>query len=493
MDIKNQINKAFELQQKGQLFEAEKLYTEILNTEPNNANVLNLYGLLKYQIKQFEDAISYIKKALENNYNAYFLENLGRAYYSNNNLESAIEAYKKALEVEPDNFDIWFNLALALKKNQQTDDAIKAFQKAISIKPDAFDAYFNLGNIYTGKNDTLSAIDAYQKSVDYNPRDLDAQYFLSIEYLKTKNFKEGWKYFESRLCKEVSIITQENALPKNLITSKPLWNGEPIDNKILFVYYEAGFGDTMMFARYLPLLKNKCSKVLFRPQIGLVSLFKDSFPDIEVLDTKDCEKDFNFDVHTPIMSLPYLLNLNSEADIPFAEGYLKTNTEKVNFYKKNYFENTEFKIGIKWEGNPSVDQNRIIPFDAFFKLFDLPNTKFYSLQKDEGLESLENLPENYEITNLGRTFNDFSDTAAAIENLDLVICNDTSVAHLVGAIGKPCWILLPYQYNWRWHTDLSYSPWYKYSKLFSQSKPNTWNEVFDKIYSNLNNVITEFL
>ena len=184
------------------------------------------------------------------------------------------------------------------------------------------------------------------------------------------------------------------------------------------------------------------------------------------------------------MSLPYALKLNSEK-IPFDEGFLKANPEKVKESKTNYFNNNKFKIGIKWLGNPSIGLSRIIPIESFYKLFDLPNTQFYSVQTDDGVEELQKLPDNYELFDLGKTFNDFSDTAAAIENLDLIICNDTSIAHLAGAMGKPCWILLPSLYNWRWHTDISFSPWYKSVRIFKQNEADNWDEVFERVYDSL--------
>jgi ADP-heptose:LPS heptosyltransferase len=243
---------------------------------------------------------------------------------------------------------------------------------------------------------------------------------------------------------------------------------------------------------------------------------------VEVIDSSYTEIDF--DVHIPLMGVPYALGLNSEGQIPLAEGFLKPDPVKVQQYKQKYFFNGETslindlvtphpnppqsasptpslvrlvprqqddlpqggreksKIGIKWQGNAAYDRNRIIPIEAFYNLFDLPNTQFYSIQKDDGSEELKNLPSKYNVIDLGSTFNDFTDTAAAIENFDLVICNDTSLAHLAGALGKPCYILLPYVSNWRWHDDFSYSPWYKSVKLFKQTTPDNWSDVFEKVF-----------
>ncbi|MFA7659387.1 MAG: tetratricopeptide repeat protein [Candidatus Gastranaerophilaceae bacterium] len=488
--IKDKISAALQFHQSGQLPEAEELYLQILDALPDNAQTLNLLGLLKLQNKQFEDAVFYIKKATDINPCAYFFESLGLAYFNDGNFDSAIDSYQKSLELDSGNFDVWFNLAMAYKRNGKFDDAVGTYQRALAIKPDNPDVYFNLGNIYENKNETSTALEYYRKASEFGVNDENLNYFLAVSYLKTKNFKDGWKYYEDRPSKDFGILTQELQY-KDLIKSRPLWTGEPIKDKTLFVYYEAGLGDTLMYARYIKLLKNKCAKVLFKPQMGFVKLFRDSDLDTEIVGVETPMENVVFDVHIPLMSIPYVLGLNSEEEIPFSGGYLKSNPEKVNFYKEKYFDNNKFKIGIKWQGNAAYDRNRIIPLEKFYRLFDSDKAQFYSIQKGDGAGELKNLPEKYEITDLGTTFDDFADTAAAIENLDLVICNDTSVVHLVGALGKPCWVLLPFVSNWRWHDDFSYSPWYDSVRLFKQQKLDDWDGVFESVDAELKKTITK--
>ena len=126
-----------------------------------------------------------------------------------------------------------------------------------------------------------------------------------------------------------------------------------------------------------------------------------------------------------------------------------------------------------------------IDVKEFIKLFQVPHTKFYSFQTFDGSEELEKLQQYAEIVDIGKTLSNFSDTAAAIENVDLIICNDTSLAHIAGAMGKPCWVLLPYLYNWRWHQDLSKCDWYDSVKVFRQTNPGNWDSVFDSLYKEL--------
>lgn len=450
-EIKDLINEALSFHQNGDLFNAEKIYLQTLETEPKNSNVLYLLGLLKADLKEFSKAVEYLKKASE---------------------------------LKPESFEILFNLALAYKNNFDYVNAIKIYEKVITIKPELPDAYFNLGNIYEKLNDTENALKYYIKS---NERKIGYEwidYFLGISYLKTKNFKEGWGHFEGRPAKQFAILSQAQVY-KEKITQTPLWQGEDIKDKTLFVYYDSALGDTLMFVRYIPLLKKVCKKLIFKPQSCFIKLFKDNDFGVEIVDNRTLPNDVNFDVHTPLVSAPYLLKLNSEKDIPLQEGYLSANKELTEIFKAKYFNNDKFKIGIKWMGCPNYDRDRILPIEMFNKLFELPNTQFYSLQKGEGAEEFEKIPKKYNVINLSETFETFSDTAAAIENLDLVICNDTSVAHLAAAMGKKCWILLPFVPNWRWFLDTSYCPWYKNTTLFKQTEQGNWNDVFKAIYEKL--------
>lgn len=486
VELEEKLNTALELQRNNKIFEAECLFREILIKNPNNAQVLNLLGMLKFNSKSFNEAVTFLEKAVAIKPIAKYYRNLGQAYIEAKDFYNAIGCYKNAIKLEFNNYDAWFYLAFALNENEQIDDSIIAYQKAIELNPTAINAYRNLGNIYySTKNNPEMAVVCYEKFLENDPENMHAKGALGAAYLKTKRYEKGWEYFEARPNKKIVVLIRA-LIPNNPIKTKPLWQGEDIKNKTIYVYYEGGFGDTIMFSRYLPLLKSKCKEVLFRPQVGSIELFKENSLGVNVLDTCDSEEALNFDVHTTIMCLPYLLRSKSEKDIPLTEGYLKANPEKAQIYKNKYLNNDKFKIGIKWQGNVIYDITRCINIKHFQKIFDIPNTKFYSLQKDEGIEQL-NRVDNCELVDLGSTFNDFADTAAAIENLDLVICNDTSVAHLAAAMGKECWMLLPFIQDWRWTNDLSYCVWYKSVKFFQQTAPQDWDEVFNRVCQELKN------
>jgi len=402
-------------------------------------------------------------------------------------LDEAQNLYSEILTNIPDNSEaslmIYTLLAHIEKSNKNFDKAIELFEKALYINPNLPDIYREIGDIcYLYKNIPQKTIECYQKYLNFNPDNEDAKASMGLAYLKIKDFENGWKYFESRPQKQ-SAIERRIKASNVLLKIKPLWKGENISDKTLFVYYDAGLGDNIMFSRFLPLAKSKCKKLLFKPQENLAKLYKDSDFDFVIIEDED-ESKLKYDFHCSLMSLPYLLNIKDEKDILRTECYLKSNPKKIDEFKQKYLDNDKFKIGIKWQGKITDYTQKTIPIEAFFKLFEIPNTQFYSLQKERGEDELKKI-QKYGVIDLSKEINDFSDTAAIIENLDLVICNDTSVAHLAGALGKQCWVLLPFVQDWRWSNDLSYCYWYKSLKLFKQNETQNWNDLMEKVFIEL--------
>lgn len=487
MDIleKEKFNKAFKLHSEGVLDKAETVYNEILEENPNNAEVLNLLGVLKLSQNKLEEAETFITKALSIKKDTYFYENLAKVYETKKDFTKEIEILEEAINTLTCGFEIYFLLGLAYKNNIEYEKAEKAYLKAIEINPKSEKACYNLASLYLFLNNPQKAIEYFQKCHEINPEDKEVLYFLSLGYLRIKDYQTGLKYFENRLCRNTAIISQQVTYP-NILKKAPIWQGEDISDKTLYTYYEAGFGDMIMFARYLPELQKRCKKIILKPQKALVQLFKDNFPDVEIMNLFYEEDKINFDVHLPFLSLPYVLGLNNEEVFMHHDKYLKAVPEKVQYYKENFFNNDKFKIAIKWQGNTYYETDRVINVEAFAPLFDIPNVKVYSAQTFEGSEEFEKLSSKYDITDLASSFKNFSDTAGALKNVDLVICSDTSLAHLAGAMGKPCIVLLPYNYNWRWHMDLTHCDWYDSVKLFRLGKKETWNELMLRVVNSLN-------
>ena len=485
----NTFQQAFELHKQGKLDEAEELYNKVLEQDPVNAEVLNFVGIINLQKFKLSQAEEYIKKAIDISPEPYFFENLAKVYLEMEDSSRAIELYSKLLSTQPENYSYVFNLASAYKIAKDYDNAIKMYERAIERDPNNPDAYFNMGLILNNLSKPDKAIKYYKKAVELSPDDMETRYFTGITYFRNRDYKHGLEYFESRLCRQSAILTQYNTYP-NLVQKAPIWDGKAdISDKTVYTYYEAGFGDVLMFARYLPMLKSRCKKLIVKPQVPLAELLQENFPDIHVMKLFEHESVMDFDYHIPILSLPYVLGLDETNMFVGRKQYLKALPEKVESYRQKYFDNDKFKIGIKWRGNTHYEMDRVIEITSFLKLFGIENTKFYSFQTFEGAEDLDKIINDYDIVNIGKTVKNFSDTAGALENLDLVICNDTSLAHLAGAMNIPCWILLPYNYNWRWHLDLSKCDWYESVKLYRQKEVGDWDEIFDRMYEDLIKIV----
>lgn len=479
--VEDIINIGFNNHQGGKLEEAEFAYQEALKLDCENAEVCNLMGVLKLQQNNVDCAIDWVEKAINRKPCEYFYETLFQAYIRAGKYDKIVECEQSVLKNYPKCFSLLFNLALAYKNLKQNHRAIEFYDRALKIDPSSYQAWFNLAHIYNVENQGKNAVSALKICNKLKPKDQETEYFLSIALMRTKNYDKGLKLFEQRLCRETAIALQNKTYP-NLASRERLWKGENIKDKTILVYYEAGFGDVIMFARYLPLLKKRCKKIVFYPQKQLVQLFSQSNLGIdEIIEGFIPEQSMDFDVHAPLLSLPYLLGLKGDKVFESSEGYLNADSKMTQEYKERFFNNEELKIGIKWQGNTYYDQDRVIPTEAFAPLIELEGTKFYSFQTFEGSEELEKLSSKYDITDIGSELIDFSQTAAALMNLDLVICNDTSLAHLAGALGIPCFVLLPYEVNWRWHTDLSKCDWYDSVKLFRQKSIGDWSGVFEEV------------
>ncbi|MBQ4115286.1 tetratricopeptide repeat protein [bacterium] len=479
--VEDFINIGFDKHQKGNFEDAEMAYQEALKIDCENPEIYNLLGVLKLQQNEVDTAIEWIEKAIKINPCEYFYETLFQAYIRQSNFSAITGLESFILKTFPKNFSLLFNLALAFKNLKQNKKAISFYDKALKIDPTSYQAWFNIAHLYSIENQGKNAVSALKICKKLKPEDRETDYFLSIALMRTKDYDKGLKFFEARLCKETAIALQNKTYP-NLAAMDKLWKGENIKNKTIFVYYEAGFGDVIMFSRYLPLLKKKCKKIIFYPQKQLVPLFQENPLGIdEIVEGFIPEQMMNFDTHTPLLSLPYLLGLKGKNVFESSEGYLKANKKLAEEYKERFFNNEDFKIGIKWQGNTYYDKDRVIPTEAFFPLLETEGTKFYSFQTFEGSEALETISKKYDITDIGSTLLDFGQTAAALANLDLVICNDTSLAHLAGAMGIPCLMILPYEVNWRWHEDLSKCDWYNSVKIFRQKSIGNWDGVFEEV------------
>lgn len=416
------------------------------------------------------------KQALE------ILSNLAFESYQSRDYIKAIVYYNKYLEINSQNPEIYNMLGYIYRKigckYQNLDKQIECFEKAIELNPDYYLALRNLAITYPLLGRYKEAIACFQKLFELEPVVDD---YLAYAYLQiqTGNFEEGWKYYEHRFFRKYG----PTEYPK--IDYKPKWDGSKIQDKILLVHYEQGYGDSIQFFRYLEQVKPLVKKIIFRVQDELVDLLKNCSKDIEICGISTPLEELQFDYHISLMSLLHVLNASIDS-IPLSKGYIKADSALVEEYKKKFFDNDYLKIGITWNGRKFGNKNRDIPLKYFYPLAKLKNVQLYAFQKGFGIEQLEKLHPNIEIIDVGKTFKNFSDTAAALENLDLFITSDNCVFNLAGAMGKKTFLLLNKYSEWRWFLDEETTPWYDSVKIFKkQDEDDSWGLLINKIIENL--------
>jgi len=467
--------------EKNQLDKAIDCYKKALVIDPNDADTYSNMGVALIKCQKVSEAIQCYMKAIElNPEHADAHNNLGFAYSEKNQLDKAIDCYKKALVINPNHANAYSNMGFALKCQNKVFEAMKCYMKAIELNPKYIQAHYNLGILYKDTMQIKESLDCYKKVIELNPQHPQIYFALAISLLLGRNFEAGWKAYENR----INVQEIDKIMSPFL---KPRWNGESLEGKNIYVLPEQGFGDITQFSRFLPYLKKLGAKrVFFKSPPEMISLFEESkLLGVEII-AADAENTLDFDYYIPLLSLPYYLKIN-EYNIPFTDKYLRVNNRKINKYKKKFFNNEQYKIGIFWQGSKTYvgDTQRSLALKYFYPLFSCDNVAIYSIQKGLGSEQLDELPDEYKIVNLGKECNDFSDTAAAIENLDLVISVDSSVAHLAAALGKEVWIIISEIPEWRWGQEEDSTIWYKSARLFRPVLGAGKHEVMSRVFKAL--------
>lgn len=404
-------------------------------------------------------------------------------FYKNEDFEQALECFKKCCELNP-NDAMMFNMVGHLYKKlgayEYIDEQIHWYKKALEIKPNYSAVLRNLAFALCRSARHEEAFECFKSLFDTKDAIPDDYFFYGCTKLTLGDFEEGWKHYEQRFSKQFG----QPPFPK---IEKPQWQGEEIVDKTLLVHYEQGFGDTIQFCRYLEQLKPIVGKIIFVVQDEMFDLVSLNLADIQVVNASAGLENIEFDYYLPLLSLPFVLKAQID-DIPFSQGYLKANREKIQKYKKEYFDNDCFKIGISWHGATLGNKRRNVPLRYFQALGALENVKLYSFQKGTAANALKKLPQNLEIIDLGSTFKDFSDTAAAMENIDLFITSDNAVFNLAGAMGKKTFVLLSKDAEWRWFLDEEKTPWYQSVTIFrKQNELEDWSVQMEKVLNEFKN------
>jgi len=480
-------NAALIYHQNNEYKKALELYNRLLSINSNDVETLNNRGNVYRKLSIYDKAVGDYKSALEKGFKTFeVFYNLGVCLNELGLYEKAIQSYISALNLNSNIPEIYLNKGIVLFNQYKWDEALENFDKAINIDKDCAEAYNNKALIYMYKEKSKSE-ENFVAALKIKPEYLDAKFNLATFYLSNGRYEEGLKAYECR-----------HELKLKRFHSAPWLGYEEVRDKIIFVYPEQGFGDYIQFSRYLPILEAKGAKIWLEVPKALES----------VIQTLNCKfklvenvKD-GFDYHCPIMSLPLALKTTVE-NIPAPKKYLHADTKKIIAWEKKLGSRIRHRIGIVWQGGHrknepktwSVNRKRNININLLKELFAL-NIDIFSLQKgaDAAKELEIFMRENKEITLYDYTDSllDFSDTAALIENLDLIITVDTAVAHLSASLGKETWILNRFDTCWRWFSDhRSKSPWYPSVKIFTQKVPGRWDSVIREAITELRKYIND--
>jgi Glycosyltransferase family 9 (heptosyltransferase) len=292
-------------------------------------------------------------------------------------------------------------------------------------------------------------------------------------------YHDGWTDYEWRW--EVKDFPSKRPTIK-----APTWRGEDLPGRHLLVFGEQGFGDVIQFVRFLPLLAARKCKITLLAPAKLLPLLRLSSEQIEIVSELKTVESIDFDFQVPLTSLPLAFDTRLET-IPSKTPYLIASPERVKAWEERLPESGALRVGIGWAGNPNfpTDRSRSIGLPRLLPLLSVPGVQFISLQKDLRSGDEELLRQHPQVIHLGERLEDFSDTAAVMSLLDLIISSDTAPVHLAGALGRPVWVLLRHVPDWRWLLDRDDSPWYPSARLFRQPVAGDWDSVVAKVIEEL--------
>ena len=389
--------------------------------------------------------------------------NLALLEYARKDFAACEASYRRALLVAPDYQDALYNFAFLLQEQERLQESLALYERLLGQNPGLEEAQNNLGNVYLKLNRVSDAQRAYRETLALNASHKEAPWNLGFACLLAGDYAQGWLGYEHRLAqREVSGRSW----------SAPRWDGQFAAGARILVHHEQGLGDTIQFARYLPLLAEGGMQVEVLCQRPLATLLAGT-PGVHLCSTNP-DQLARPDFQVPFPSLGYHFRTRLDS-IPNQVPYLRNQPERLENWRRLFAELPagRFRVGLVWQGNPGHknDHNRSLPEKYFEELLDVPNCQFLSLQKGTGSAAPDG------VNDLAPLLDDFADTAAAVECLDLVISVDTSVAHLAGALGRPVWTLLPFAPDWRWLLHRSDSPWYPSMRLFRQPVPGDWRAV----------------
>jgi tetratricopeptide (TPR) repeat protein len=448
---------------------AEALLKQTLKHTPDHKAALEILGVIQHQLGKNEEAARNFERLTE--LDPEFSDNwanLGTAYGGMGQHDRAIEVMEKSVQMDPNQTMYRNNLALQYRASGRYEEAVRQLESAIKLGPSA-ELWDNLGGIYLEVEQFADAIDCYKKAVCLNPKFVPAQVNLSLAYHFSGDWKRGFQQYEWRFFYYPSLRGYLEAYDV-----RKKWDGKAdLNGKRVLVFGEQGFGDIIMFSRFLKLVKQRGAHVTVHVPKEMERFMRGIEGVDETYVNELSHRSQNVlpehDYQFALISAPHLLGvekINGEAYVGFFEQH--EFPEILNSY------GDKLRVGVAWSGNPENpdDKERSIPFEYFERLSKIEGVQLFNLQfggEECGLPDLTSLIE------------DFHDTATIVNSLDLVICCDTALAHVAGAVGIPVWDLIRYGPDWRWPQREAKTHWYESMTQFHQREKGNWSEVFDRV------------
>ncbi len=382
----------------------------------------------------------------------------------------ALLLYDDALNRWPDEAALWNNRGNSLLEKGSFEEAADSYRHALNLLPSLHDSRVALATALQAMGDINQAFLECKKVLESVPSHAEAHWNYSLLLLLQGDYEAGFREYEWRWKKR----RFSSPLRK---FDKPRWSGENPEGRTILVYAEQGFGDTIQFCRYLPLLEMMGAKIVFECHQPLIPIMYNVGKAIKLIPFGKELPDF--DCHIPLISLPHIFGSRVET-IPNNFPYLFVSNERTRFWKTVIPVCSGLRVGLCWAGKSYPDPRRSCDPELLMPLASLPDICWYSLQMGANVRK-----PSFNLTDLTILVKDFEDTAALIEQFDLVITIDTAVAHLAGALGKKTWLLTPFAPDWRWGLRDAGCPWYPSIRLFRQKKANDWKTVVQEVVAAL--------
>lgn len=492
---------------RGDRLTATQAFMRAIQLDPKSASAWLNLGNVFYDAGEHRKAAVYFQRAiaLKQDYAKAFV-NFANTLVHLHAHAQAIPFYDRAIELEPETAAAYHNKANCLTHLKRFAESEVALEKALSFEPcdekilntlgnlrmsqgDGYAAgaaymlaiavapryatlYTNLGNIYSDMGRAKEAIASYERGLVLQPKNPGVRYNLALAYLRSGNYRLGWKAYEGRFG-----FKELDAKPRAF--KQPEWKGEDITGKRILIHAEQGLGDTFQFCRYVPLVARLGGIVCFEVQHRLQRILT-TVDGAKLILTRGLALP-EFDVHVALMSLPSIFKTDIHT-VPMNIPYIRPWAWEVEGIRKR-FPQQGLRVGIGWAGNPKYkkDKDRSFSLSEFAVLGSLEGVVWFSLQKGTATQQIEKYQSDIAVIDASSDAKDFAETAALIETMDLIITSDSSPMHLAAAMGKEVWLLLSYLPDWRWMDAGDTTPWYPNVRLFRQTSDGDWAGVFARV------------